>query len=67
MSVVDDGLRFDPGSIRTDDIRDDQEYLGIRVRLLGFLGPARLAVQVDVGFGDAVTPRSSTLWSFSEP
>lgn len=54
--VVDDGLRFDSGTIQTADIRDDQEYHGVRVRLLGFLGPARIAVQVDVGFGDAVTP-----------
>jgi len=56
VSVVDDGLRFDSGSIRTDDIRDDQEYQGIRVRLLGFLTRARLPLQIDVGFGDAVTP-----------
>jgi len=55
-SVVDDGLRFDPHSIQTADIRDDQEYHGIRVRLLGFLGQARLAVQVDIGFGDALIP-----------
>lgn len=56
VKVEDDGLRFDPDSIRTDDIRDDQEYHGVRVRLLGFLGRARLAVQIDVGFGDALTP-----------
>lgn len=36
--VVDDGLRFDPKSIVTDDIRDDQEYHGVRVRLIGYLG-----------------------------
>jgi hypothetical protein len=56
VSVVDDGLRFDSNSIQTDDIRDDQEYHGVRIRLLGFLGRARLAVQIDVGFGDALTP-----------
>ena len=28
----------------------------MRVRLLGFLGRARLAVQIDVGFGDSLTP-----------
>lgn len=44
VDVVDDGLRFDDGSIRTDDIRDDQEYHGVRVRLLGLLGRARLGV-----------------------
>ena len=55
-SVVDDGVRFDPESVQTQDIRDDQEYDGIRVRLLGFLGRARLAVQIDVGLGDALVP-----------
>ncbi len=54
--VIDDGLSFDSGSIQTADIRDDQEYHGIRVRLLGFLGRARLPIQIDIGFGDAVTP-----------
>ena len=56
VEVQDDGLRFDADSIQTDDIRDDQEYHGVRVRLLGFLGRARLAIQIDVGFGDALTP-----------
>jgi hypothetical protein len=56
VKVEDDGLRFDADSIQTDDIRDDQEYHGVRVRLLGFLGRARLAVQIDVGFGDSLTP-----------
>jgi hypothetical protein len=54
--VVDDGLRFDSDTIRTDDIRDDQEYAGIRVRLVGTLGRAKLPLQVDVGFGDSLTP-----------
>lgn len=59
--VVDDGLHFDPNSIVTDDIRDDQEYHGIRVRLMAYLGNARLAIQIDVGFGDAVTPSPTTI------
>ncbi|MHC4873127.1 MAG: nucleotidyl transferase AbiEii/AbiGii toxin family protein [Planctomycetota bacterium] len=54
--VVDDGLKFDSTAIFTEDIRDDQEYHGIRVRLTAFLGNARIAIQVDVGFGDALTP-----------
>jgi hypothetical protein len=52
----DDGLKFDADSIRTDDIRDDQEYLGIRLRLSAFLGSARIPLQIDVGFGDALIP-----------
>lgn len=59
--VVEDGLRFDSGSIATDDIRDDQEYHGIRVRLAAFLGNARLAIQIDVGFGDVLTPTPATI------
>ncbi len=55
-TVTDDGLLFEASSIQTDDIRDDQEYHGIRVRLRGFLGRARLAIQIDVGFGDALVP-----------
>ncbi len=55
-AVIDDGLRFDADSIQTDDIRDEQEYHGVRIRLLGFLGPARLPIQIDVGFGDALIP-----------
>jgi hypothetical protein len=51
-----DGLEFDSGSIKTEDIRDDQEYFGIRIRMLGFLGNARVPIQIDVGFGDAVIP-----------
>jgi hypothetical protein len=52
----DDGLRFDADSIRTEDIRDDQEYFGTRIRLSAFLGNARIPLQIDVGFGDALTP-----------
>lgn len=56
IKFEEDGLFFDPESIRTDDIREDQEYLGIRIRLSAYLGKARIPLQVDVGFGDAVTP-----------
>lgn len=51
-----DGVVFDPGSIQSDDIREEQEYGGVRVRLRGSLGQARLSVQADIGFGDVITP-----------
>ena len=59
--VVEDGLRFDHNSIVIDDIRDEQEYHGKRVRLMAYLGNARLAIQIDIGFGDAVTPSPTTI------
>lgn len=52
-----DGLVFDAGSVRGERIREDMEYEGVRVRLVAHLGKARIPLQVDVGFGDAVTPR----------
>lgn len=51
-----DGLAFDPESIRVQVIRDVQEHGGVRVRLRASLGPAVLPLQVDIGFGDAITP-----------
>ena len=33
-----------------------QEYEGIRVTFLGYLEKGRLPVQIDIGFGDAITP-----------
>jgi hypothetical protein len=53
---ADDGMRFDPASIVIDEIREDARYGGLRVRLIGRLGSARTTVQLDVGYGDAVTP-----------
>jgi hypothetical protein len=54
--AVDDGMQFDPASITIAEIRDDDRYGGLRVRLIGKLGNARCNLQLDVGYGDAVTP-----------
>jgi hypothetical protein len=56
MNVHDDGLRFDPASVKADRIKEDQDYEGIRVTFLGYLEASRLPVQIDIGFGDAITP-----------
>jgi predicted nucleotidyltransferase component of viral defense system len=56
QAVPDDGLSFDPASVQVTEIREHQEYGGLRVKLTGRLGNARIPLQVDVGFGDAITP-----------
>ncbi len=56
-AVADDGLVFDTGSIRVDEIRAQQKYRGLRVRFVASLGVARTTVQLDVGFGDVVIPK----------
>ena len=53
---VDDGIRFDAHSIRAKEIRKEANYAGIRVTLLGWIDGARCPIQVDVGYGDTVTP-----------
>lgn len=55
-AVEDDGLRFDGGSIRCTVLKPDEEYEGVRVRLHALLDAIPIAVQVDIGFGDVVTP-----------
>ena len=54
--VENDALRFDPDSVRVQPIRDDQEYQGQRVEVLVYLDRARIRLQIDIGFGDAVVP-----------
>ncbi len=57
--VVDDGLRFDPDSVRAERIKEDADYEGIRVKLEGYLEKAAISVQIDIGFGDVVTPEAT--------
>lgn len=54
--AVDDGIVFDPASITVEEIRKDTGYGGVRVVIAGELAKARCKTQIDVGFGDAVTP-----------
>jgi hypothetical protein len=51
-----DGLTFLAGTITAERIKEEQQYEGVRVKFIAKLENARIAIQVDVGFGDAVTP-----------
>jgi len=51
-----DGMVFVADSVRAVQIREEQEYGGIRVTLVGMLHKARIPLQIDIGFGDAITP-----------
>jgi predicted nucleotidyltransferase component of viral defense system len=55
--VAVDGLEFDPDTVKAAPIREEGKYQGQRVKLMAFLGKARIPIQVDVGFGDVVTPK----------
>ena len=53
---VDDGIVFDPASVTVEEIRKEAGYGGVRVIVAGELANARCRPQIDIGFGDAVTP-----------
>ncbi len=53
---VDDGIVFDPASVAVEEIRKETGYGGVHVVIAGELAKARCKTQIDVGFGDAVTP-----------
>lgn len=59
--VEPDGLSFDASSVRAEQITEDAAYQGVRVNFMGYLGNARIPMQVDVGFGDPITPRAETI------
>ena len=56
LDVEPDGATFDASSIAVAPIRVEDAYGGKRVTIAGYLGPARLKVQIDIGIGDAVYP-----------
>ena len=54
--VEDDGVRFDASTLEVGQIREGQEYGGIRAEILARIASAQVRLQVDIGFGDAITP-----------
>ena len=60
-NVEPDGMVFDAATVKTERIKEDADYEGVRVRFVGLLGRARVAMQIDVGFGDVVTPAAETI------
>ena len=47
-----DGVLFDANAARVSRLRQENEYGGLRVRTTADIGRARIAVNVDVGFGE---------------
>ncbi len=52
----DDGVRSEPDSVTVETIREEDRYGGIRIHLVAQLEGAKDRIQIDIGFGDAVTP-----------
>ena len=61
LDVPDDGVRFDLDTLAVGLIREEQEYGGVRVELVARVTNAQVRLQVDVGFGDAITPEATVV------
>lgn len=55
-AVDDDGVVFDVSGLQVSKIRSDDAHGGLRVKTTAAIDKAQIAIQVDIGFGDAVTP-----------
>lgn len=69
---TEDGLEFLANTVSGELIREEEAYQGVRIKFIAMLGRARIPLQVDVGFGDAVTPKPEaadfpTLLDFPSP
>jgi len=56
LEVEPDGLIFRPATVKSERIREDADYEGVRIRFDGLLARARIAMQLDVGIGDVMVP-----------
>ncbi len=59
LDVDQDGLSFDAQSVEAERISEDADYEGVRVTLVAYLERAKIPIQIDIGFGDIVTPAPS--------
>lgn len=57
IKYEDDGLVYSGEDIEVEDIKEEADYHGVRVKTTCFLGNAKKMVQLDIGFGDIVIPK----------
>ena len=54
-SEFNDGVVFDANSVEGENIVEDGEYNGIRIKFYSFIENSKERVQLDIGFGDRIT------------
>lgn len=54
--VEPDGMIFNPESIQGEQIKEDADYEGVRIKMVTGLGKARIPIQIDFGFADVISP-----------
>ena len=59
--VSNDGVVFDVNNFVIERITQENEYKGFRVKFDAYLGSVRKRIQIDIGFGDVIVPKSLKL------
>ena len=58
---LEDGLIYNVNKIIVTEIREQAEYGGLRISIPAKLGNSKIPIQIDIGFGDAITPRKKQI------
>ncbi|HIG30274.1 MAG TPA: nucleotidyl transferase AbiEii/AbiGii toxin family protein [Verrucomicrobiales bacterium] len=53
-----DGLKWLPA--KAASTQEENIYGGVRIKIFALLGTVRIPVQIDIGFGDSITPKAQT-------
>ena len=61
VAVEPDGMVYLADTVRVSPIRETANYAGLRVKLEARLANIKIPLQVDIGFGDAVTPAAESI------
>jgi predicted nucleotidyltransferase component of viral defense system len=56
QEVEADGMRFDPTSVRGEQIIEVADYAGVRAYFTGYMGQADIHLHMDVSFANVITP-----------
>jgi predicted nucleotidyltransferase component of viral defense system len=56
QDLSNDGVLFQADSVLLERIKEEDEYQGLRATLIATLDTARIPLQIDIGFGDAIVP-----------
>ena len=56
-----DGTKFLVSSIKSERIKEDTDYEGLRIKIDAVLGKAKKKMQIDIGFGDKIIPKAEIM------
>lgn len=56
-----DAVVFDTENLTAFEINEQNQYTGVRVKIMAQLGNIKQNIQIDIGFGDVITPAPQTI------